>query len=1015
MADGEVRVEITGDSSELNQALKNAERATEQTAESIDKIDEAAQRSIDSAVDLGTAIQGNLGEAADNAEDIVREVRNLGDAIDNAGNSTVTFGDLLKANILSDYIRGGINQLADAFGSFVKKGVDLASDLQEVQNVVDTTFGDGANQIYAWADAAAESFGMSSLSAQQYNGTMGAMLKSMGLADDAVIKMSTDMVGLAGDMASFYNLDIEQAFEKIRAGISGETEPLKQLGINMSVANLEAYALSQGIETAYDKMSQSEQAILRYNYLMSVTADAQGDFAKTSDSFANQQRILKLQVENLSASLGEKLLPHLNDVVGTVNEKLPQAERTIENIGEILGVATSFALEHHEAIISLVTAYGTFYGVMKAGTAIQTTVTNIKKLTDAIKAAEIAQNGMNAAAAANPYTLLAIGIAAVSGAVIKYVYNCNEAKRATDEIRESVEQAEQATQDNIRTTETEILKIQQKAKIYEELRQKENLTAIEEYQLKKIAEELQGLLPTGTQLLNEQAGAYEALGNRIDEVCQSMKNQAILNAYTDEYNALIDEYVQAQLLYEEKKAEFESAQAAKSYNMISDWDYSKFETNLYTAELAMYEMEDKVNAFEGKMQTALEKYGVNVEETAGDVLDTVSDTADEVEEIAGDAFSSYNTNQDEDLKEYEYQLNQKVAELDKSLALRKISEEKYYSELKKYLDENANTESLAYYEQLSRYEEYLKKQSDASKKLAEEKQKLAEKNAEEELKAAEKQLEEQKKIVDEGLNDILSQYQKAYDELDKKRQAYRNKLMSVGGDLFSVDVTEENGKKTTTYTVNNLDEQLRKMREYHRQVKALKEQKASEGLLNELTSMGTEDSAQFAKYLSQMSDAEFAKINDLYNKKQELADELAQDLYKSDAQKLADSMTNALADIAGNSADYGKEAADSYIDAFKAEFDERSAELMELFRNTDLAAEVKATVEAEIERYSAAAHTAPAATGGTDQTQAVIGRNYDLEAALEKLNKPVQLVLDGKVIAESVITYQKNYKKQTGG
>ena len=104
-------------------------------------------------------------------------------------------------------------------------------------------------------------------------------------------------------MASFYNLNSDEAFAKIRSGISGETEPLKQLGINMSVANLEAYAMAQGIDKSYDSMTQAEQVMLRYNYLLSVTGDAQGDFARTSGSFANQQKLLKefeLQVLNMN-------------------------------------------------------------------------------------------------------------------------------------------------------------------------------------------------------------------------------------------------------------------------------------------------------------------------------------------------------------------------------------------------------------------------------------------------------------------------------------------------------------------------------------------------------------------------------------------------------------------------------------------------------------------------------------------------------------------------------------------
>ena len=201
----------------------------------------------------------------------------------------------------------------------------LASDLDEVQNVVDTTFGAAnAKKIDSWAKDASNAYGLSELSAKQYTGTMGAMLKSMGMSQEATYDMSTSLVGLSGDLASFYNLDGEEAFEKIRAGISGETEPLKQLGINMSVANLEAFALSKGIDTAYQSMSQSEQATLRYQYLMSVTADAQGDFAKTSEGFANQTRIAGLQVKSLSAAFGQNFLPVANGALKSFTKEMPK-------------------------------------------------------------------------------------------------------------------------------------------------------------------------------------------------------------------------------------------------------------------------------------------------------------------------------------------------------------------------------------------------------------------------------------------------------------------------------------------------------------------------------------------------------------------------------------------------------------------------------------------------------------------------------------------------------------------
>lgn len=203
-----------------------------------------------------------------------------------------------------------------------KDAIQAASDLQEVQNVVDVTFGEGAKKIEAWAKSAGSQFGLTETQAKRFTSTLGAMMKSAGLTGDEIVDMSTDMAGLAADMASFYNLDFETSFAKIRSGISGETEPLKQLGINMSVANLNAFALQKGLEKTFDQMTQGEQTMLRYQYLMSATADAQGDFARTSDGFANATRMLQTNIDSLKTKLGEVLLPVVNDVISGVNEML---------------------------------------------------------------------------------------------------------------------------------------------------------------------------------------------------------------------------------------------------------------------------------------------------------------------------------------------------------------------------------------------------------------------------------------------------------------------------------------------------------------------------------------------------------------------------------------------------------------------------------------------------------------------------------------------------------------------
>lgn len=135
-------------------------------------------------------------------------------------------GDIASGQFLANMAVNGINSIIDGVTGSISESIELASDLVETQNVVDVTFEDSASTINKWAQEALNAYGLTETKAKQYSSTLGAMMKSMGIADDQVLQMSMDMAGLAADMASFYNLDHDTAFEKIRSGISGETEPL---------------------------------------------------------------------------------------------------------------------------------------------------------------------------------------------------------------------------------------------------------------------------------------------------------------------------------------------------------------------------------------------------------------------------------------------------------------------------------------------------------------------------------------------------------------------------------------------------------------------------------------------------------------------------------------------------------------------------------------------------------------------------------------------------------------------
>lgn len=341
-----------------------------------------------------------------------------GRAIDTASIQTAR-EELARASAAIEKLEDHTEKTSDAFSKLaktiglvaiarkaldtIKTGIDYASDLAEVQNVVDVTFGSSSSAIDSWSKECLSAYGMNEVSAKRYAGTIGAMMKSSGLAGDAIVGMSQDMVGLAGDMASFYNLDLETAFEKIRSGISGETEPLKQLGINMSVANLEAYALSQGIEKSYNEMTQAEQVMLRYNYLMSTTADAQGDFARTQDSWANQTRLLSESWLEFTGILAEQLLPALTTIVTWFNTLIEFLTANADTVSAVLvGIATAA-------------------GILAVAWAVQAASAWIAKA---------ANEGLFASLLANPLTWIALIIGVVVAALYKWIKSIGGVKNA---------------------------------------------------------------------------------------------------------------------------------------------------------------------------------------------------------------------------------------------------------------------------------------------------------------------------------------------------------------------------------------------------------------------------------------------------------------------------------------------------------------------------------------------------------------------------------------------------------
>lgn len=225
--------------------------------------------------------------------------------------------------------------LASAFAvkklvDFSAKCLDLGSDLAEVENVVDVTFSTMSDQVDKFAKSAAKSFGLSETMAKQYTGTFGAMAKAFGFGEQQAYEMSTALTSLAGDVASFYNLSQDEAYTKLKSVFTGETESLKDLGIVMTQTALDAYAMANGYGKTTSAMTEQEKVALRYKFVLGQLSLAQGDFARTSDSWANQTRLMALQTQSIMASIGQGLINLFTPAIKLINVVLGKVAQLAE-------------------------------------------------------------------------------------------------------------------------------------------------------------------------------------------------------------------------------------------------------------------------------------------------------------------------------------------------------------------------------------------------------------------------------------------------------------------------------------------------------------------------------------------------------------------------------------------------------------------------------------------------------------------------------------------------------------
>lgn len=233
---------------------------------------------------------------------------------------------------------------------FGKECIELGSDLEEVQNVVNVTFPTMTDKVNEFAQSAAGAFGLSETMAKQYTSTLGSMAKAFGFTESQAYDMGTTLAGLAGDVASFYNLSQDEAYTKLKSVFTGETESLKDLGVVMTQTALDSYALASGFGKTTSAMSEAEKVALRYAFVQDKLSAAQGDFARTSNSWANQVKVLNLQFESLKATIGQGLISAFTPVLKMLNQLIAKVQVLATSFKDMMeGI---FGAQEAEAIAS---------------------------------------------------------------------------------------------------------------------------------------------------------------------------------------------------------------------------------------------------------------------------------------------------------------------------------------------------------------------------------------------------------------------------------------------------------------------------------------------------------------------------------------------------------------------------------------------------------------------------------------------------------------------------------------
>lgn len=631
------KLERNWDAKQFDQAQELAQQAITQTEAKA----ELLRQKLAALEELGTEktsaeyqrLEKQLVETEAAAEQAHKQLQSinqirldhLNKGLDEAARRLSTAGNALTAGLTVPLAAAGV------------ASVNFSSDMQEAINKVEVAFGGAADSVKEWSSTTLNSIGLAQGTALDMAALFGDMATSMGYSQDAAAQMSMALVNLAADLASFKNIGIDQASTALKSIFTGETESLKELGVVMTQANLEAYALAEGYTTAYTAMDQAQQVAVRYQYVLANTQNAQGYFARTSDSTANQLRIFRESLKEAAATAGDELLPVITPIIGKLNE-LIQTFGDLDEGTQKAVVQTGLFLA---ALGPMLKVTGGITTAVKAGiTVYQTLRTVMAANTAATTAATAAQTGLNAAMAANPVGLLVTAIGTLLAVLGSFAVSAALTAESTDTLASSINEARQAYEDTRAELQESQASTLSMVDALARLAEEEHKTSAEKAAMLELVEQLNEAVPSLSLAYDAQTDSLNLTAEAIRSLAEAeyarQEQEAAVGRLSEAYQeqiSIANELEAAEEALQEAKeryAEFDGVETRNSREETSftaaqgaliaaqgQYDRLTAAQEQNAAEIARLEQEyGKYNATAAQTAQALEDTGTAADTTA---------------------------------------------------------------------------------------------------------------------------------------------------------------------------------------------------------------------------------------------------------------------------------------------------------------------------------------------------------------------------------------------------------------